>query len=135
MKKIFILIASLTVFVGCETQTELNNKYCSGRAGCYPPIPEACTTEYYFGMEITLKDTDGNIIPNGSVKITDGSYEEYLMMGFLADGTYVGAGERAGTYDLEISAPGFQNKSISAVEVTRDWCHVNTAELTIALER
>jgi hypothetical protein len=74
----------------------------------------------------------------------DGSYREVLRMYSLDSGDagpdagppscfYAGAVERSGTYDLSVSAPGYQTMDVTGVVVTHDQCHVIPRSVTITL--
>ncbi len=51
------------------------------------------------------------------------------------DSIVSGAHERAGTYRVELSAPGYLDWSRDGVKVDRDACHVQTAQLRALLVR
>lgn len=46
-----------------------------------------------------------------------------------------GAGERVGTYEVEVTRPGYSVWRAHGVKVTRDTCHVHSAYLDAQLER
>jgi Carboxypeptidase regulatory-like domain len=93
----------------------------------------ACTALYAYGVNVTLTNAaTGASIDNATLTLTDGSYQE--VMQHFQDGDYVGAGERAGTYTLTASAPGFQSKTIDDIVVTADECHVHGVHLDVLLQ-
>jgi hypothetical protein len=51
------------------------------------------------------------------------------------DSIVSGAHERAGTYRVELSAPGYADWSRDGIKVDRDACHVQTAQLRALLVR
>lgn len=106
----------------------------AGAAGC--AIDEtSCTTEYRFGVNVTVRDArDGSAVTNATVRIVDGTYTETLTQPAL-QGSYAGAGERAGTYTLTVTAPGFQPAAPRTLTVgrTADGCHVQGVSVTIDL--
>lgn len=102
-------------------------------ASCTMPPGIACTALYAYGFTVTLTDaTTGAAIDNGTLTLTDGSYQE-VMQHFPGSG-YVGAGERAGTYTLTASAPGFQSRTVNDIVVTKDECHVRGVHLNVMLQ-
>ena len=95
--------------------------------------PIACTLLYAYGITATVTDpTNGGAIPNATLTLTDGSYQE-TMQHFGSD-DYVGAGERAGTYTLTASAPGYEDKTIPNIVVTRDQCHVMGVHVDVQMQ-
>jgi hypothetical protein len=104
-----------------------------------PADPVVCTTEFVYGLEIVLLDSEtGGPTGLGTIAvITDGDYEERALcedrgpLGVAA----VAAGERAGNYDITIDAEGYQVWTRENVRVTADKCHVRTVRVTAELIR
>jgi hypothetical protein len=124
-----MLIASITAFslasfISCKDD---------------PVEPVVCTTEYVYGLEIVLIDSEtGGPTGLGTIAvITDGDYEERALcedrgpLGVAA----VAAGERAGNYDITVDAEGYEAWTRGNVRVTADECHVKTVRITAELIR
>lgn len=91
-----------------------------------------CTLEFVYGVNVTVTDSaTGEPIEGATLTLTDGDYSE--AMEDLSAGSYAGAGERAGTYDLTIEAEGFDSALIENIVVESDICHVVPVALDIAL--
>lgn len=101
-------------------------------SGCGPVM---CTAEYVYGLSITVVDGAGERVCDATVVARDGEYEETLeSFGPAEDCTYVGAGERAGTYEVTASRPGDHDAVESDIVVDDDVCHVSPQARTITLE-
>lgn len=91
--------------------------------------PQYCTEEYVYGLSITLRDAvDNTIITEGlTVTASDGFYEEELMR-IENSNNFFGAGEREGTYIIEITSTNYQDFTSDPILVARtdDDCHVIT---------
>ncbi|MCH9660412.1 MAG: hypothetical protein K0U54_05820 [Bacteroidetes bacterium] len=90
---------------------------------------QACTEEFVFGLQITVIDaTTSQPVTSGLiVSATDGSYSEELE---LEDGVWLGAGERPGTYAINVASQQYTPATLTAVSVrmTSDDCHVITEQ-------
>jgi len=95
--------------------------------------PIACTAQFVYGITVHVVDaTTGLPVSDGlSGNLQDGSYSE-AMMAFGSD--LVGAGERAGTYAVTVTATGYSEWSTSEVVVTADECHVIPVSLEPRLQ-
>jgi hypothetical protein len=97
-----------------------------------------CTAILLPGIRVTIVDgTTGNPFAGDvTVTVTDGSYTETDSPPPLPAGPRVSslAGERPGTYRVEVLAPGYVTWVRTNVRVTRDDCHVRTVDLTAELE-
>jgi hypothetical protein len=98
-----------------------------------------CTAQYVFGLEMrVVSSATRALICDATVTASDGAYRERLQLlpGSGADGAlecvYYGAGERAGTYALDVVA-GSSEKTLSDIAVGHDECHVVTRQLTVEL--
>jgi hypothetical protein len=96
------------------------------------PDPIACTAIYAYGITATVTDQDtGSPIPGATLTLTDGVYVEEMES--FQTGDFVGAGERAGTYSLTATAPGYQSLAIDDIVVTADICHVHGVHVDVEL--
>lgn len=105
-------------------------------AGCGDSTgPIACTEEFRYGITIEVRDgaTGAGAAVGAQGTLTEGAYVEELMV--FGDDAMLGAGERAGTYDVLITKPGFEDWTASRVTVTADECHVRTVALQANLVR
>ena len=99
--------------------------------GCVLEAP--CTDLFAYGVNVTLTNAvTGEPVSNATLTLAEGSYTEVMQS--IPTGDYVGAGERAGTYTLTATAPGFQPQTISDIVVTADRCHVQGVHLDVALQ-
>ncbi|MBC7691359.1 MAG: carboxypeptidase regulatory-like domain-containing protein [Methylotenera sp.] len=99
-----------------------------------------CTQIYVYGFTLKVKDESGRPVPNAVAILKDDnnpSYSETLRnQGSDEDPTLVGAGERAGTYTLQVSAAGDSPTYEIRMEhllIERDTCHVIPQKETIVL--
>jgi hypothetical protein len=97
--------------------------------------PIACTEEFRYGITIEVRDgaTGEGAAVGAEGTLTEGAYVEELMI--FGDDTMLGAGERAGTYDVLITKTGFEDWTASRVTVTADECHVHPVGLQANLVR
>lgn len=123
MKKLvfLFLLTPMLLILGCENNNDDD--------------PILCTQEFVDGLHVTVIDaTSGQpLVENVSVKAKDGSYEENLELVPGLENLFAGAGERAGTYTVTVTKPGYQNYVSTPIVVTRDVCHVLTKSLTVTL--
>ncbi|MDC8005281.1 hypothetical protein POV27_14560 [Aureisphaera galaxeae] len=86
-----------------------------------------CTEVFVYGLSIDVIDsTTGNAVGSGiTVTATDGNYSEELMFSL---GSWIGAGERPGTYDISITSQQYTPATFNniVVTMTSDGCHVQT---------
>lgn len=89
--------------------------------------PGDCTTEARFGLTILVRDATTNAPAGQSAVATarDGSYAETLIS-YMDGLTFVGASERAGSYDISVNSPGYQPWTRDDVEVGSGRCHVES---------
>lgn len=108
--------------------------------GCLPPygiLPvRPCTMQYVYGVSVNVTDArTGQPINNAVVTITDGGYSETLQSySYDSDGTYVGAGERPGTYVMTVTAPGYPSPFPQTFTLGFDGCHVIPQSFNVALQ-
>jgi len=107
-------------------------------AGCSKkPVVEdqvMCTMEARPALAVVVLDSASGA---GLAQIAVGVAREGIFADTLrgTDSIVSGAHERAGTYRVELSAPGYLDWSRDAVKVERDACHVQTARLRALLVR
>ncbi|APY08288.1 hypothetical protein BWZ20_08240 [Winogradskyella sp. J14-2] len=119
--KNFILFLTLLVLLSCNSDD---------------PNPQNCTEVYVFGLNITFKDANTQAIITDGITVTakDGSYQEQLTR--IEDSDYfLGAGEREGTYIIEVTSNNYQTfiSNPILVDKTEDNCHVITRILEFQL--
>ena len=92
-----------------------------------------CTDLLTYGVRVTVRDaqTGDTLTAAVSGTITDGRYSEAMEV--MRDGVLVGAGNRAGTYDVEIRAEGYQTWTMEDVKVKQDFPFCPQVE-TVRLE-
>lgn len=95
-----------------------------------------CTDQFVYGLNVIVLDAvSGNpIFQDIEVKAVDGTYQEILELVPGLEYTFVGAGERAGTYVVTVTKAGFQTFTSAPIVLTRDECHVIPQSLTINLQ-
>ena len=102
------------------------------------PRDVVCTTEFRYGLSITVTDAQTSAkICDATVVIRDGDYTETLMVVPFAnasDCTFVGAGERSGSYTIDVTKTGFAAQTV-AVTVKAGECHVVAEALTVDLQK
>ena len=98
--------------------------------------PQNCTEVYVYGLNATFKDTNTQTIITDGITVTakDGSYEEQLTRIENSD-YFLGAGEREGTYIIEVTSDNYQSfiSNPILVDKTEDNCHVITQVLEFQL--
>lgn len=104
-------------------------------AGCSnSPFGGACTTEFVYGVTVTVLDADSGepIAEGATLTIRDAGYVEVVTQ--TVDGrTLSGAGERPGRYSLTVERPGYGAWVQDGVVVIRGDCHVTPATLEARL--
>jgi len=95
---------------------------------------QTCTTEARSGITLTVKHATTNAdICDATAVVREGSFSETLQNLGGSPCTYSGIFERAGTYRIEVSHPGFNTATEDNVTVTAGECHVNTVVKTMQL--
>ena len=93
---------------------------------------QSCTLDVKPGVRVWLTSAaTGEPLTGATATLTEGDQVE--LMKEPGPGQYDGALERKGTYDLEITAPGFQPHTTKGIVVIGDSCHVITREFHVAL--
>lgn len=93
-----------------------------------------CDPVRLFGIRAFIRDSvSGDGVARAALAvIRDGMFEDSLTT--VSDSVKVGADERAGTYRLEVSAPGYQNWARNGIVVAQaSECHVQTVDVTVRL--
>jgi hypothetical protein len=94
-----------------------------------------CTTEARSGIVVDVTDADTGLpIATATVTLAEGDYVEVLGPDDGFDGSYAGAWERAGVYEVEVIAAGYAPGAANGVRVEQDDCHVDGVRIAIALE-
>jgi len=107
-------------------------------AGCSkkPVVEEQvmCTMEARPALAVVVLDsaTGAGLAQVAMAVAREGVFADTLRG---TDSIVSGAHERAGTYRVELSAPGYADWSRDGVKVDRDACHVQTAQLRAQLVR
>jgi len=94
-----------------------------------------CTQSLEPGIIISVEDanTQQSIAGSSTALLTDGTYQEAVAPPNAAAVYLEGAFERAGTYTVKVHHDGYQDWSVSDVEVEQGKCHVVTNELAASL--
>ena len=93
-----------------------------------------CTMEARPALAVVVLDSaTGAGLAQAAVAVArEGDFADTLRG---TDSIVSGAHERAGTYRVELSAPGYVDWSRDGIKVDRDVCHVQTAQLRALLVR
>jgi hypothetical protein len=113
-------------------------------AGCDPVTSDFnCTADFRFGLNVTVVDSVTNAPPASAVLIARtgavvDSVGPATPQQLVLNGPPVlllgAAGERPGTYDLTVRAPGYRDWTRNGVTVTADECHVRSVAVTARLQ-
>lgn len=101
-------------------------------AGCDTFAPRACTTEFVYGIAVTVIDAETRApVTEGlsGVTVEDGLTSEMDV----AANVLLGAGENEGIHAVVITATGYDLWTRNGVRVQGGPCHVTTVELTAPL--
>ena len=107
----------------------------STACGVTEPQGIICTREFRYGVMVrgVTDAADGAQVTEGlSGVLAEGSYREEMEVG---GNVLVGAGERAGLYELTGMADGYVTWTQNDIEVTADECHVDPVSLEVLLHR
>ena len=110
---------------------------CSGSPLDARPV---CTGEFRPGVMVYVKDsvTNAGVASGASLIVREGIFKDSVAFPEarpdLNDLNLNAAGERAGTYQVTVSKPGYTTWVQSNVRVTKNICHVNTVTLTARLQ-
>jgi hypothetical protein len=94
-----------------------------------------CTTLFAYGISVRAVDAStGQPVTVGLTgTLSEGGYRETMQV--FPTGELVGAGARAGTYVVSVTAAGYQPWTQSDVRVGADECHVQGVHLDARLTR
>ncbi len=98
--------------------------------------PLECVEYAAFGVRAFLRDSVTNAAYTDSAVVIarEGTFADTLLS--VVDSVWVGVAERAGTYRLDVSVPGYVNWSRTGIVVTqKDECHVQTTDVVVRLAR
>lgn len=97
-----------------------------------------CTALFAYGLSVTVVDSaSGSPAGAGATVVArDGAYADSATgaPGRPEFPSFSLAGERAGTYSISVTRPGYKPWSRSGVEVTKDVCHVRGVAITAKLQ-
>jgi hypothetical protein len=122
------LCAGAVLAAGCESVTTSTR---------------ACTPNYVFGLHVDVVDSLTTAPPASALLIArsgafvDSVGPEPSKLSYEGGPTYLrlyAAGERTGTYDLTVRAPGYRDWTRTGVRVTGDECHAHPTTLTARLQ-
>ena len=93
-----------------------------------------CTTQWVPAVQLLLDKIRAEDTTRVRILVRDGTYEDVRTIRLQE---WIGpldfAGERAGSYDLEVRASGYQTWRRNGVRVTKGRCHVGTVVLQVRL--
>ena len=100
----------------------------------------ACTANFVYGITVNVRDSaSGASLGGAHGAVHDGAYVDslrpYASAGYDVSNVsqFSAAGERAGTYTVEVARAGYRPFSLAGVVVTRDACHVHPQSVTALL--
>ncbi len=86
---------------------------------------KSCDDSLHYSINVTVRDeATGERICNASIVARDGQFQETLQCSTGTDCTCFGVGERLGTYEVTVSASGYQIAKKTVVVDDSDECHV-----------
>ncbi len=104
-------------------------------AACGSPTGTVCTEVAVAGLNVQVRDSISGLSLAGGSSVTaqDGAYIETLAY-FSAADSFFGAVERAGSYTVEVTHPGYKPWERSNVGVAAATCHVIPVQLLVRLQ-
>ena len=121
---VVILVSTLATLAGCSSAT----------------APRVCTALYAYGITVNVRDSaSGASLGGARGAVHDGAYVDslrpYASAGYDVSNVsqFSAAGERAGTYTVEVVRAGYRPFSLAGVVVTSDACHVHPQSVTAVL--
>jgi hypothetical protein len=110
-------------------------------ASCANPVEDVvCTADFRYGLLVYVQDSvTGAALASGATLVAreadfEDSFTHPAGRPDLDAYPLVSAGERAGTYQVTVTKPGYAPWMRSNVTVTSNACHVNRTELTARLQ-
>lgn len=105
--------------------------------GCADQPVAALPCQDYAAPALAVSVNDGSLtaITGALVTATDGGYADSARVGQPFPRSANLAWERAGTYRVAASHPGYVTASVPGVRVTSDACHVQTVHVDFYLRR
>lgn len=100
--------------------------------GCDALGPRACTTEFVYGIAVTVVDAETSApVTEGleGITVKNGVSSPMEALG----NRLLGAGEDEGVHSVVITAGGYELWTRDGVRVEADECHVSTVRLTAPL--
>ena len=100
-------------------------------AACKDPL---CTLNYGYGLTIIVQDsvTTASLVGDGTtVTVREGSYVDSVQQ---VGTVYQAAGERPGTYTIQVQRAGYRHWSRENVRVLDDGCHVRGVTVNARLQ-
>lgn len=103
--------------------------------GCSETLePTFCTGEAVPGLRVIVADAAaGSAVPGALVVAREGTFEDSAVTPASGQPVFL-AYERAGSYQVEVTAEGYQDFGPVPVTVAADECHVRTEEVLATLE-
>lgn len=107
---------------------------CSAGSGIAGDL--ACTKEARAGITVDVRDSLTNALVGQQSRIIarEAAFADTLDAG-NADGPYGLVFERAGTYTLSVTRPGYQSWSQAGLQVAAGTCHVVGVVVTARLQK
>lgn len=101
-----------------------------------PNTPTVCTAEARSTLSVQVHDarTGEPAAIGARGNIRDGTYTDTLTVLGPATMVALDTYERAGTYDVTITRPGYRTWTANDVRVTADECHVRSRTIQAKLE-
>jgi hypothetical protein len=98
--------------------------------------PTLCTTEGRSALSVEVRDArtgePAAVGARGSIR--EGAYTDTLTVVGPSTMTAMDTYERAGTYDVTVTKPGYRTWTAEDVRVTADACHVRSRTIQAKLE-
>lgn len=93
-----------------------------------------CDLSYHYGLSITVQDsvTSQSLVGDGTtITVRDGSYLDLVQQ---VGEVYQAAGERPGTYSIEVQRAGYRDWTRANVRLRDEGCHVERVTVTARLQ-
>jgi hypothetical protein len=95
---------------------------------------QACTADFRYGIVVAVVHSiSGAVVADSAAGIVrDVAFTDSLMN--AGGGTLLGAGERAGNYEVIVRHPRYMEWRVDSIRVTEDECYVRPVLLTARLQ-